>query len=67
MRQHIKNNHVPGVLSKSLEIHVVMAVIVLRSSFLAHFFHQLTDCFAFWHKTHFLSHSHTTIKIMSLS
>jgi len=23
MRQHIKNNHVPGVLSKSLEIHVV--------------------------------------------
>ncbi len=28
---------------------------------------QLTDCFAFWHKTHFLSHSHTTIKIMSLS
>ena len=40
---------------------------LLYDGFLAHFFHQLTDCFAFWHKTHFLSHSHTTIKIMSLS
>ena len=55
MRQHIKNNHVPGVLRKSLEVHVVMAVVVLRSGFLAHFLQQLTDCFAFWHKTHFLS------------
>ena len=47
MRQYIKNNHVPGVLRKSLQIHVVMAVVVLRSGFLAHFLHQLTDCFAF--------------------
>ena len=30
------------------QIHVVMAVVVLRSGFLAHFLHQLTDCFAFW-------------------
>ena len=53
--------------SVSLRASTRRSVIVLRSSFLAHFFHQLTDCFAFWHKTHFLSHSHTTIKIMSLS
>ena len=51
----VRNNHVPCVLRKSLEIHVVMTVIVLRPGFLAHFLHQLPDCFAFLHKTHFLS------------
>ena len=41
VRQHIKNNHVPGVLRKTLEVHISMTVIILRSCLCPHFFHQL--------------------------
>ena len=31
--QHIEDNHVPGVIGKPLQIHVLMAVVVLRPGF----------------------------------
>lgn len=34
-------NHVPGVLRKTLEVHISMTVIILRSCLCPHFFHQL--------------------------
>ena len=47
--QHIEDNHVSGVLGKPFQIHVLMAVIVLRPSFEAHFLHQLAHRFSLLH------------------
>ena len=55
VRQHIKNNHVPGVLRKTLEIHISMTVIILRSCLYPHFFHQLPYGLSLRHGVHLLS------------
>ena len=53
--QHIEDNHVPGVLGKPLQIHVLMAVVVLRPGFEAHFLHQLAHGLTLRHGVHLLS------------
>ena len=53
--QHIEDNHVPGVLGKPLQIHVLMAVVVLRPGFEAHFLHQLAHGLTLKHGVRLLS------------
>ena len=59
--QHIKDNHVPGVLSKPLQIHVLVPVVVLRPGFDPHFLHQLAHRFPLLHRKasfRVISHNH---------
>ncbi len=53
--QHIEDNHVPGVLGKPLQIHVLMAVVVLRPGLEPHFLHQLAHGLTLRHGAHLLS------------
>lgn len=53
--QHIEDNHVPGVLGKPLQIHVFVAVVVLRPGLEAHFLHQLAHSLTLRHGAHLLS------------
>ena len=55
VRQHIEDNHVPGVLGKPLQIHVFVAVVVLRPGLEAHFLHQLAHSLTLRHGAHLLS------------
>ena len=54
-QEKIASNHVPGVLGKPLQIHVLMAVVVLRPGLEPHFLHQLAHGLTLRHGAHLLS------------
>ena len=39
IRENIKNNHVPGIIGKSLQIHIRMSMIFFGTCLYSHFFH----------------------------
>ena len=56
MGKHIENNHVPGVLGKSFQVHIPMTMVILRSGFEPHFLHQLAYGLMLRHGVHLLFH-----------
>ena len=39
IRENIKNNHVPGIIGKSLQVHIRMSMIFFGTCLYSHFFH----------------------------